>query len=224
MFANIEDAKSTTGGLSGSGGVESAKDPEFLDQHWRDEVLSKWPLSPVRSKWLESLLGLEQELDAAIKRTLPFGAFVKLSVRSPKDAVFCLPSYTECVREFLEVRGLERDSPLLLSQNVAAIRHASWQGLRCKTGGEALRLLLRSERVYLDVLQHELFTQKNNEPFNLVSSPAPPHPPSPSVLRSSPDWGKALAQSAQYGHAKSTKSTQKQKRKRKSTPTAPSSI
>jgi len=65
--------------------------------------------------------------------------------------------------------GEEKAAMLLLSKRVEAIRHASWQALKCRSGRDAMELLLRSERVYLDILQHELFSKEGSKSggFNL---------------------------------------------------------
>lgn len=73
---------------------------------------------------------LQDNLQSEIAHYQPLGAFVKLSVRSPKDAVFSLQKTKDCIREYLKYRGVEKDSPVLLSENIAAIRHASWQVAR----------------------------------------------------------------------------------------------
>lgn len=187
MFANIRDmerAKIAEAARAKSKGekstteqpeevADSLHDSEYLDEHWQTEVLGKWPASKERGPWFQALMQLRDNLEVELKRYRPMGAFIKLSVRSPKDAVFSLTKTKACIQNYIKFRGLEQDSPILLSENVKAIRHASWQGLRCMTGDEALQLLLRSERIYLDVLQHELFNKGDPEKFSLDVHLAP---------------------------------------------------
>eukprot|EP00128_Syssomonas_multiformis_P014365 Colp12_sorted_trinity150504_noHs@33831 len=145
-------------------------DPEFYDKHWDATVLVEWPNSKMRSVWFNSLKNLERKLDEAIKPTLPIGAFVKLSVRSPKDSVFLLSKTKHMIRERLQGKykdDTSKSSATALSEEVEAIRWASWQALRVTTGAEAMRILLRSDRIYLDVLQHDLFTKGDPAKFDL---------------------------------------------------------
>jgi hypothetical protein len=52
-----------------------------------------------RGKWFYALQDLQERLDEAIAPTLPGGAFVKLSVRSPKDTVFVLSSTRRMIEQ-----------------------------------------------------------------------------------------------------------------------------
>mmetsp|Transcript_15996 Transcript_15996/g.28704 ORF Transcript_15996/g.28704 Transcript_15996/m.28704 type:complete len:481 (+) Transcript_15996:192-1634(+) len=191
MFGNLRDhdMRKAHGGKTPSGHPEEARtDPGFLDSHWKEEVLGKWPSSKVRGPWLKALEALEKELDSAVAKakgdSKTGAAFVKLSVRSPKDAVFNRKRFFEELELRLPQKNNTRlsqegegaNSPpsydtskaLELSVRIEAIRYASWQSLKCRSGKDAMELLLRSERVYLDVLQHELFIKgdKTRE-FNL---------------------------------------------------------
>eukprot|EP00298_Acanthocystis_sp_HF-20_P007283 c16913_g1_i1.p1 GENE.c16913_g1_i1~~c16913_g1_i1.p1 ORF type:complete len:327 (-),score=102.24 c16913_g1_i1:33-926(-) len=127
--------------------------------------MNRWKESKNQKEWLNSLNELENSLDEHIKK-FPNGAFVKLSVRSPKDSVFDLSETIKMIEEDSRKSKLNVNSEYTLSENVEIIKNASWKVMCVKTGFEALRLLLRSERIYIDILQHELFTQNQNN-FNL---------------------------------------------------------
>lgn len=181
MMGNVRDLE-----RAGQGTEENASfpatsniDPVFLDRHWRDEVEKKWAGSRLRATWLSALKNLEGKLDAAVRRAMSggSGAFVKLSVRSPKDSIFNISRfYTEAREALIQMAGpsLGPSDPMALSVQVAAIRHAAWRSMCVRSGREALELLLRSERVYIDVLQHELFCKGSKvENFNLNVHVAP---------------------------------------------------
>lgn len=54
-------------------------------------------------------------------------------------------------------------SALALSEDVRVIKNATWLALRVRNGDEALRLLLRSDRAYVDLQQHELFLKGDED-------------------------------------------------------------
>ncbi|GAB5363689.1 hypothetical protein AAMO2058_000905600 [Amorphochlora amoebiformis] len=181
MFANIRDTKikaQNNGQMPEGHPEEGWKDPLFLDHHWETEVLKNWPSSKNRSKWLKSLKELESELETAITKAKgnseTSAAFVKLSVRSPKDAVFNQKRYYEILEKRLSERKINSVDEKSLSIRVEAIRYASWKALKCYTAKQAMDLLLRSERIYVDILQHELFTKGDKDrKFNLNAHVAP---------------------------------------------------
>lgn len=141
----------------------SMDDPAFLDaQHER--VVREWPTeSATKRSWWAALETLRASLDAAVA-PMSRGAFLKLSVRSPKDAAFYLSSTYKYVHQRVEESRCAFDSPEMLSENVSIIKSATWNALRVATGAEALQVLLRSDRIYVDILQHDLFHGAN---FNL---------------------------------------------------------
>jgi len=143
--------------------LASMDDPTFLDaQHER--VVREWPTeSATKRSWWAALETLRASLDAALV-AMKKGAFLKLSVRSPKDAAFYLSSTYKLVHQRVEESQCAFDSPEMLSENVSIIKSATWQALRVATGAEALQVLLRSDRIYIDILQHDLFHGAN---FNL---------------------------------------------------------
>lgn len=53
MYANVRDAESKKKLKKGESdaGINSMHDIGFLDEHWRDEVLGKWPQSKERGPW-----------------------------------------------------------------------------------------------------------------------------------------------------------------------------
>eukprot|EP00455_Lapot_gusevi_P055999 TRINITY_DN9200_c0_g1_i1.p1 TRINITY_DN9200_c0_g1~~TRINITY_DN9200_c0_g1_i1.p1 ORF type:complete len:437 (+),score=94.55 TRINITY_DN9200_c0_g1_i1:114-1424(+) len=147
---------------------ESLHKPEFLDEHWQT-AMATWNQFPNKSKWLAALQALMKGIDEALAQ-MPKGGFVKLSVRSPKDSVFDLSTVKPLIRQKMAatLAAGPSDPALWLSEEVNAIRWAAWQAMRVTTGEEAVKLLVRSDRVYLDILQHELFAQKNQGKFNLA--------------------------------------------------------
>ncbi|CAF0830003.1 unnamed protein product [Didymodactylos carnosus] len=161
MFAAIRDEKLNSKSKKSATSkktiqIESMQSPTFLDEHWKTTE-AVWPKSPI--------------LIAKFNRS----AFIKLSVRSPKDAVFCLLSTREIIRERIAASVAAGCSEINeLNEDVSAIKWAAWRGLRVSSGAQAIQLLLRSDRVYVDILQHELFLQtqpstskEENATFNL---------------------------------------------------------
>lgn len=140
-------------------GSSSMEDPQFLDaQHER--ILREWPAgSATMRSWWSAIEELRQAIDAALVG-MHEGAFIKLSVRSPKDAALCLSSTYAMVLEGVRKSELRSDSSGVLSENVAIVKRASWLALRVRSGSDAVALLVRSERAYLDILQHELFNMR----------------------------------------------------------------
>lgn len=117
-------------------------------------VRLEWPGSAMRGPWLLAIEALERDLDAAIaSRGGAEGCFVKLSVRAPKDAVWSTKRAVEMLRGFTEGEG----RGATLSEKILFLRRTAWLGMKVTTGREAVALLLRSERVYADLLQAELF-------------------------------------------------------------------
>eukprot|EP01104_Vermistella_antarctica_P013546 TRINITY_DN4118_c1_g1_i3.p1 TRINITY_DN4118_c1_g1~~TRINITY_DN4118_c1_g1_i3.p1 ORF type:complete len:450 (-),score=80.24 TRINITY_DN4118_c1_g1_i3:129-1478(-) len=165
MYSNIEEQKRAAerkGEEKGDDTADPFHDPSFLDMR-HDAVWKEWPEGKERSKWFVALSELEASLDKAV-RQFKGGAFVKLSVRSPKDSVFDMATFKGLVEEKLDMDGVKAlDHPEALSQSVAALKYACWKGMQVHTGREALVLLLRSERIYLDILQHDLFIPGGEE-------------------------------------------------------------
>lgn len=102
---------------------------------------------PTEAHWV-GLRALRSALNDAI-RSLGGPAFVRLSTRSPKDAV--------CLLDAAEAAGLRRELAQLPSDGdanelLAHFFHRSNSSLRVSTGHEALKLLACSERVFVDLL------------------------------------------------------------------------
>ncbi|PRP84149.1 hypothetical protein PROFUN_04140 [Planoprotostelium fungivorum] len=149
--------------------VPSMDSGAFLDHHWT-WASQEWIKSTVRVHWWNSLQDLSSSLDRVIS-DYNHAAFVKLSVRSPKDAVARLSITRERVKEKIResVEG-GCSSEEELGQNICAIRWAAWRGLRVSSGEDALQLLLRSDRIYVDILQHQLFSAKGAWDLNVIVS------------------------------------------------------
>lgn len=155
MYANLADV-----GRPSSDGI-SMHDPDWLDnQHER--ILEEWQTSKIRSVWLRDLLNLATSLDQHI-HTMDDGAFVKLSVRSPKDSAQYVKEYRRLLKDGVCNSNVRVGSALELSDTVDIVKYAAWKAMRVRTGAEALSLLLRSERIYLDMLQAELFSQNQHQ-------------------------------------------------------------
>lgn len=159
MYSSLETEQraARTGFQDPSAPADALHDPAFLDQH-QERVEREWPGSAARGPWFESLDSLRLALDEAVKAVdTGDGAFVKLSVRSPKDAVFDLTKTASLMRERVAASELAPGHPDALSDDIRAIKWATWKAMAVRDGAEALQLLLRSDRVYVDVLQHALF-------------------------------------------------------------------
>ena len=165
MYANIEqqrrdNSKSNDSGCNASEEVTPSAfdDPAFLDAR-HEEMMKEWEASSgERARWFEALEGFLSKLEAALQE-FKGAAFIKLSVRSPKDAVFKLASFTDYLKERL-AENTHPGSEMALSEDVAAIKYASWKCLQVETAIDALTLLVRSERVYLDILQVSIHSLK----------------------------------------------------------------
>jgi hypothetical protein len=75
------------------------------------------------------------------------------------SGTLCPPKISSSFLSFLSF--LSFFSPSLsthfLSDDISIIRYSLWKSLQCWTSKDVLTLLLRSERVYIDILQHDLF-------------------------------------------------------------------
>jgi hypothetical protein len=132
-------------------------DAEYFDRVQQEAMIS--------ADELNLLQGLEERFDRLLARQFPNGrgVFVKLSTRSPKDAGL----YTACFKPLLEEQmvrvaaELEADqsfpfSPDLDVVGMTAHTRAMIYSLRVRTGHEAVRLLLRSQRASDDVTMMKL--------------------------------------------------------------------
>lgn len=110
---------------------------------YKHRFTSRAPPSP--AQWA-ALRTLQANLDSAIAGVAEDdgGAFVRLSTRSPKDAV-CLPDDGTAER-------LQADAATDPNGALAAFFQTSNESLRVGSGAEALQLLLCSERVFMDLL------------------------------------------------------------------------
>jgi hypothetical protein len=153
--------------FSPSDQVLSMEQPDFLDYH-SNRILSEWQIGR-RSEWLTHLLELEERINQKISTVFSNKPiFIKLSVRSPKDSVFCLQSTFQKIRQHILFPSsssrtcdpLQLDDPLFLHENILLLKLISFENLAVTNGQDALNLLTRSDRIYLDLLQSELFSQK----------------------------------------------------------------
>eukprot|EP00121_Abeoforma_whisleri_P003056 Awhi_evm1s2746 len=134
--------------------VEAINDAEFLTKSFC-RVREHWEQSPGLTSRVSCLNSLEKKLDETILSMGTSGAFIKLSVRSPKDASMCSKHLMQLIKE----RTLSKEAE---KTDVAGIiRYAAWKAMCVTNGTDAIDLLLRSERVYIDLLQQELFAQAN---------------------------------------------------------------
>mmetsp|Transcript_17272 Transcript_17272/g.51057 ORF Transcript_17272/g.51057 Transcript_17272/m.51057 type:complete len:471 (+) Transcript_17272:220-1632(+) len=149
MYANLEAEKRRVL-------VEEVLDDAAFWDGQDDRIRKEWPASATRGPWLEALAKLEAAVNTAVIRHGAGGVFVKLSARSPKDAVLRTSRYAEGITAAAAALRVD-GAPLTLTDEVRAIKRASWAAMHVHTGRDALTLLLRSDRVYKDILCHELF-------------------------------------------------------------------
>jgi hypothetical protein len=147
--------------------IDVLEDVKFLQERHK-AIKEEWPLGKETPEWWNSLVELMNKIDEAIARIKEqqeanyqkfTGIFIKLSVRSPKDSAMLMDSYRDHLRHHIQNSSIPPDSPYALGDDVAAIRYANWQSTCCYTSEEALLLLVRSDRVHLDVQHHELFCE-----------------------------------------------------------------
>jgi hypothetical protein len=177
MYAAIQDQDNqhqSQSSQSSTPPILSMENPQFLDFHW-NRIQSEWQTG-MRREWLDSLHELENQVNdkiATVFNQKPI--FIKLSVRSPKDAVFNLQSTYDKISQAIlhpSTTGspLLLDDPHLLHENILLLKKISYENLCVRNGQEALQLLTRSNRIYLDLLQAELFSQR-------PTGPSPGSPP-----------------------------------------------
>lgn len=103
---------------------DAIDDEEFLRSR-HEAATIEWPSSKgERSTWWESLKLLEEKINVAIEEMQPNGAFVKLSVRSPKDAARLMPGYKNAIKKSVEGRNIHPHDAKALSDDIRAIKSA----------------------------------------------------------------------------------------------------
>lgn len=149
-------------------GYSPLTDPVFLDaQDLRMKI--DW-LTGQRKQWWDSISAFRDNFNQIMEEDFPSKkVFIKLSVRSPKDAVFCLSSIREMIHSEIlsQTPILEMSDPNRLSEDLKVLKKSAWSGLCVSTSDDMLRLLTRSDRIYLDLLQAELFSQGKEINLNL---------------------------------------------------------
>lgn len=86
------------------------------------------------------------------------GGFVRLSRRSPKDAISQVPILLERAKSALR-NDLGSVAEPTLHDEALALFHAMGSALQVFTGEEAMQMLTHSERVFVDLLLALDFTQ-----------------------------------------------------------------
>lgn len=86
------------------------------------------------------------------------GGFVRLSRRSPKDAISQVPILLERAKSALRNDLSSVEAPTLHDEALALF-HAMGSALQVFTGEEAIQMLTHSERVFVDLLLALDFTQ-----------------------------------------------------------------
>lgn len=94
-------------------------------------------------------------------------AFVKLSTRSPKDAVFFGEPVKEHLRQILGQSTVPAGTPEAEEEDIIAFIRAISFALRVSCGHEALTLLTRSERAFQDLLLADLMNDNDRDRFSL---------------------------------------------------------
>jgi len=85
------------------------------------------------------------------------GAFVRLSTRSPKDSALSSQKMKEMLKEIIQ-KSQEKDPQsinAIVEDAIAYIQCSSW-ALEVKTGEEAVKLLMFSQRTYEDITRVKL--------------------------------------------------------------------
>jgi hypothetical protein len=143
MYAALHDERAAA---EIEAGVRAAAmlDAAFLDAR-AAAMTDEWPRGSVTMRgWWAALEGVRAAVDAAIAElggdAAARGVFVKLSVRSPKDAAVCVPAFRRELDAWMAATDVAPDSPLALSDTVCAIKRASWLALRCHSGAEVVQV------------------------------------------------------------------------------------
>lgn len=153
--------------------LDAMDDITFLQER-HERIKNEWPLGKETCFWWQSLTDLMAKIDEAIQNikqkeneaeteSNAAGIFIKLSVRSPKDSASLTNSYRQHLRDYMKQTSIPPDSSFALSDDVAAIRYANWQSTCCQTSEEALLLLVRSDRIYMDIQHHELYCDEGEK-------------------------------------------------------------
>lgn len=153
-------------------GCASIDDPVFLDEMYAF-IQKDWGKEKdlIFHTKLASLQKLQAALEAAVKRIdQGHGVFIKLSVRSPKDAALTMSRTHANVRKCVRASTLElakgQPTPETVKEDFTILNKVSAEALRVRDGAYALRLLLESDRVNMDLMAHRLYL-KEDESFNL---------------------------------------------------------
>lgn len=167
FFAALDDEKRLRKDPTSTFSVMN--DPSFYSQQ-HERIKQDW-VTGERLEFMHELMKFVDNFDEILKReySSDSSVFIKLASRSPKDAVFGLQKS----RDSIESQILKLSSSFLssslnckerLGEDCKIIRHASLFALRINSGEEALQMLLRSDRIYMDLLQAELFkSSKSND-------------------------------------------------------------
>jgi hypothetical protein len=143
MYAALHDERAAADIDAG------ARAPAMLDAAFLDAraaaMADEWPRGSATMRgWWSALEALRAAADTAIAElggdAAARGVFVKLSVRSPKDAAVCVPAFRRELDAWMAATDVAPDSPLALSDTVCAIKRASWLALRCHSGADVIQV------------------------------------------------------------------------------------
>lgn len=98
----------------------------------------------------KTLQNLQQRLNDQILK-YGGGAFVRLSRRSPKDAISQCPSLLQRAKDSLRAELSKIESPTIHDETVAVF-HAMSAALQVHSGAEAIEMITHSERAFVDLL------------------------------------------------------------------------
>ena len=123
---------------------EQAKALCVAHQHWNESKSNVNELVPELEK-------LSNEIQSASDRLRTSQFFVRLSTRSPKDAVIHHPSFRSSYQKSLDRFGTLKDSEFTDNAKLVALYEALTYTMACDSGNDAVRLLITSDRIQEDL-------------------------------------------------------------------------
>ena len=79
------------------------------------------------------------------------------------DSAQYVPAYKQQIRKGIAASKVRVGDIEELSDTVKIIKEAAWLAMRVVNGAEAMQLLLRSDRIYVDILQADLFAKPDKD-------------------------------------------------------------
>jgi hypothetical protein len=117
---------------------------------------------------INQIISIENKIDEFVEKTNNKKIFVKLSQRSPKDSSFTGEKVKRILKERIKNSKVKADSIEAEIEDSISFLYAMCYSLCVTSGKEALKLLLNSQRIYIDLKNAELMNNKNEFNVNII--------------------------------------------------------